>query len=85
MPYNYTLTTLIPASSQEVYEAWLDSVRHSEMTGSEAMMSDEIASRFPRMLATSPVAILNSFRTSASCSRGARPSLPTSMRTPSSR
>jgi uncharacterized protein YndB with AHSA1/START domain len=42
VPYNYTLTTLIPASPQEVYEAWLDSVRHSEMTGSEAMMSDEI-------------------------------------------
>ena len=42
MPYNFTLTTLIPASPQEIYEAWLDSVTHSEMTGSQAMMSDEI-------------------------------------------
>ena len=42
MPYNYTLTTLIPASPQEIYEAWLDSVTHSEMTGGEASMSDEI-------------------------------------------
>lgn len=42
MPYNFTLTTLIPASPQEIYEAWLDSVTHSEMTGNEASMSDEI-------------------------------------------
>ena len=42
MPYNFTLTTLIPASPQEIYEAWLDSVTHSEMTGSGASMSDEI-------------------------------------------
>jgi uncharacterized protein YndB with AHSA1/START domain len=42
VPYNFTLTTLIPASPQEIYEAWLDSVTHSEMTGGDAMMSDEI-------------------------------------------
>ena len=42
MPYNFTLTTLIPASPQEIYEAWLDSVTHYEMTGGEAIMSDEI-------------------------------------------
>ena len=42
MPYNFTLTTLIPASPQEIYDAWLDSVTHSEMTGSGASMSDEI-------------------------------------------
>ena len=42
MPYNFTLTTLIPASPQEIYEAWLDTVTHSEMTGVEALMSDEI-------------------------------------------
>jgi uncharacterized protein YndB with AHSA1/START domain len=42
VPYNFTLTTLIPASPQEIYEAWLDSITHSEMTGGEALMSDEI-------------------------------------------
>ncbi len=42
MPYSFTLTTTIPASPQEVYEAWLDSLAHSEMTGGEAVMSDEI-------------------------------------------
>ncbi len=42
MPYAYTLRTTIPASAQEIYEAWLDSLAHSEMTGSAASMSDEI-------------------------------------------
>jgi uncharacterized protein YndB with AHSA1/START domain len=41
VPYAFTLTTTIPASPQEIYEAWLDSVVHSEMTGSEASMSEE--------------------------------------------
>lgn len=42
MPYSYTLSTVIPASPAEIYRAWLDSVAHSEMTGSDATMSDEI-------------------------------------------
>jgi uncharacterized protein YndB with AHSA1/START domain len=42
MPYNYTLSTVIPASPAEIYRAWLDSVTHAEMTGGEATMSDEV-------------------------------------------
>lgn len=42
MPYAFSLTTTIPASAQEIYDAWLDSIAHSEMTGSEASMSDEV-------------------------------------------
>ena len=42
MPYSYTLSTVIPASSAEIYRAWLDSIAHSEMTGGEATMSDEV-------------------------------------------
>lgn len=42
MPYTFTLTTTIPASPEEIYEAWLDSLGHSEMTGSEATMSEEV-------------------------------------------
>jgi uncharacterized protein YndB with AHSA1/START domain len=43
MPYDFTLTTIVPASAQEIYEAWLDSLKHSEMTGGQAaVMSDEI-------------------------------------------
>ncbi len=42
MPYTFTLTSIIPASAQEIYDAWLDSLAHSEMTGGEATTSDEI-------------------------------------------
>jgi uncharacterized protein YndB with AHSA1/START domain len=42
MPYSYTLSTVIPASPAEIYRAWLDSIAHSEMTGGEATMSDEV-------------------------------------------
>ena len=41
MPYAFTLNTTIPASPQEIYEAWLDSAIHSQMTGGDASMSDE--------------------------------------------
>ena len=42
MPYTYTLTSIIPAAPQEIYDAWLDSLAHSRMTGGEANMSDEV-------------------------------------------
>lgn len=42
MPYAFTLTTTLPASPDEIYEAWLDSRGHSEMTGGEARQSDRI-------------------------------------------
>jgi uncharacterized protein YndB with AHSA1/START domain len=42
MPYDFKLTTIIPASPQEIYDAWLDNLAHSEMTGGEVIMSDEL-------------------------------------------
>jgi uncharacterized protein YndB with AHSA1/START domain len=42
MPYTFTLTATIPATAVEIFEAWLDSIGHSEMTGGEATMSDEV-------------------------------------------
>lgn len=42
MPYTYRLTSVIPATPQEIYDAWLDSETHSEMTGADATMSDEV-------------------------------------------
>ena len=42
MPYAFTLTTALPASAQEIYEAWLDSLAPTEMTGGKASMSDEV-------------------------------------------
>jgi uncharacterized protein YndB with AHSA1/START domain len=42
MPYTYTLTSVIPASAQDIYDAWLDSRAHAAMTGGRARMSDRI-------------------------------------------
>ena len=42
MPYSYVLTATIPASPEEIYETWLDSLGHSEMTGGPAIMSDQL-------------------------------------------
>jgi uncharacterized protein YndB with AHSA1/START domain len=46
MPYTYRLTRIIPATPLDVYEAWLDSEAHSQMTGAEARMSDKIGAVF---------------------------------------
>jgi uncharacterized protein YndB with AHSA1/START domain len=45
MPYTFTLTTVVPGSPREVYEAWLSSRAHSEMTGGAAEMSDVIGAK----------------------------------------
>jgi len=42
MAYTFTLTATIPAAPRDVYEAWLDSIAHSAMTGGEANMSAEV-------------------------------------------
>ena len=43
MKKKFTLTTIIPASPSEVYDAWLDSEAHAAMTGgSPAIINDEV-------------------------------------------
>jgi uncharacterized protein YndB with AHSA1/START domain len=42
MPYSFILTATIPASPQEVYDAWLDSRAHSAMTGGKATQSADV-------------------------------------------
>lgn len=42
MPYTYTLRSVIPATPEQIYAAWLDSLAHTDMTGGEASMSDEV-------------------------------------------
>ena len=42
MPYTYTLTATIPASPQDIYDAWLDSRAHSDMTGGKATQSAKV-------------------------------------------
>ena len=46
MPYDYSLTALIPASARDIYNAWLDSLAHSEMTGGQANVSSEPGGAF---------------------------------------
>lgn len=36
MPFSFTVTDIIPATPQQIYEAWLDSRGHTKMTGSAA-------------------------------------------------
>src|SRR5436853_3260292 len=42
MTYAFTLTDIIPASPQAIYDAWLDSRGHTAMTGSKAKMSNRL-------------------------------------------
>src|ERR1700730_3317909 len=42
MTYAFTLTDVIPASPQAIYDAWLDSRGHTAMTGSKAKMSNKL-------------------------------------------
>jgi uncharacterized protein YndB with AHSA1/START domain len=42
MAYTFTLTATLAAAPQDIYEAWLDSIAHSAMTGGEAKMSTEL-------------------------------------------
>ena len=46
MPYDYSLTAFIPASARDIYNAWLDSLAHSEMTGGQANITSEPGGAF---------------------------------------
>lgn len=42
----FEVKTLINASPKAIYDSWLDSQSHSEMTGGEADVSDQVGGRF---------------------------------------
>lgn len=42
----FEVSTIIPASPQEVYDAWLDSKGHSKMTGAKAKVSAKAGDTF---------------------------------------
>lgn len=46
MPYAFTLTTNLPATPQEVYDAWMSSEGHTAMTGGIAEVGVEVGTRF---------------------------------------
>ena len=41
MAYQFTLSTVLPATPEAIYRAWLDTRRHSAMTGGAAVMSSQ--------------------------------------------
>ena len=41
MPFSFTLTDVIPATPQQIYDAWLSSRGHTKMTGSTARAKPE--------------------------------------------
>lgn len=42
----FTLTTNIPAKPETVFNAWLDTKQHTEMTGGDAAVSDAVGESF---------------------------------------
>jgi hypothetical protein len=46
MPYTFTVSDIVPATPQAIYDAWLDSRGHSAMTGGKAIASNEVGGAF---------------------------------------
>ena len=46
MPDTIEISDVIPASPQQVYEAWLDSKGHSDMTRSECVLDPAVGGKF---------------------------------------
>jgi uncharacterized protein YndB with AHSA1/START domain len=46
MAIEFVITTVIPATPEEVYHAWLSSAGHTAMTGSPAHISEDVGSEF---------------------------------------
>ena len=46
MKVNFEVSEEIRATTQKIYEAWLDSDQHSSMTGGEAIVSDLVGESF---------------------------------------
>jgi len=46
MKINFEVSAEIAASPQQIYEAWLDSDKHSAMTGGQAIVSDIVGDSF---------------------------------------
>jgi uncharacterized protein YndB with AHSA1/START domain len=46
VPYDFELTALLPASPQQVYDAWLSSEGHTAMTGGKATIDPVVGGGF---------------------------------------
>ncbi len=43
---DFALKTVIPATAEKIYKAWLSSDGHTKMTGGKAVVSDKVGERF---------------------------------------
>ena len=46
MPESFTISRVLPATPQQVYEAWLDDAQHTEMTGALASCEAKPGGKF---------------------------------------
>ena len=46
MSLEFEVSDVIPATPEEIYEAWLDSEEHSRMTGGQAKVSPKVGDNF---------------------------------------
>ena len=46
MSIEFEVSDVIPATPEEIYEAWLDSEEHSRMTGGQAKVSSNVGDTF---------------------------------------
>lgn len=46
MRQKFTVSEIIPASPEAIYDAWLDSKAHGAMTGSKAKASAKVGAKF---------------------------------------
>jgi uncharacterized protein YndB with AHSA1/START domain len=45
-PMKFTVTATLKASPKEIYDAWLNSESHSEMTGGKAKINNQVGTNF---------------------------------------
>jgi len=58
MPFEFSVSDVIPASPEQIYDAWLDSEGHARITGGQpASISAKEGASFRRGTGTSPGAI----------------------------
>jgi uncharacterized protein YndB with AHSA1/START domain len=46
MAYEFTVSDVLPAAPQAVYDAWMSSEKHGEMTGGEADIDPQVGGEF---------------------------------------
>src|SRR5215471_13171298 len=46
MPFEFSVSDLIPASAQDIYDAWLSSSGHEKITGQKAQISAQEGAAF---------------------------------------